>query len=410
MSFTVNGQTYLTIASGVIGNQTLELVIYFEPNTYELTYVTGDPTDPDAGKWVGAGDSSPATQFGYELNLPKNETLAVVTRTGYELRGWTTVETYSVRADGTIVTAGTDGLDVKEVVNARGQEALDVITWLGTLATGNYYAAGDLFKMPARDVNLYAVWTPTLTNYFVNRYSVARDGSVTLIDSENRTAPTHTMAEATDADKVIVGQFYRAPGSTAPASIESALVTPDGLATIQLYFDVTADTEYTVEFLRYTGTGLIEPINAFKANATSVGGTDVYDESLPADPDGAATNVLLFKGYANTRIYVDQAGTDTALVYYNNCLAKIAADAITGYAYNATFSVVIDGKTYTSTPTGIIGAGGALKLTLVFDAQQNDLIYDVNAAGDEAKGNAGWVIADQSPKPAPQHRYDGDAA
>lgn len=59
VSFTVNGQTYLTIASGVIGNQTLELVIYFEPNTYELTYVTGDPTDPDAGKWVGAGDSSP---------------------------------------------------------------------------------------------------------------------------------------------------------------------------------------------------------------------------------------------------------------------------------------------------------------------------------------------------------------
>lgn len=55
VSFTVNGQTYLTIASGVIGNQTLELVIYFEPNTYELTYVTGDPTDPDAGKWVGAG-------------------------------------------------------------------------------------------------------------------------------------------------------------------------------------------------------------------------------------------------------------------------------------------------------------------------------------------------------------------
>ena len=85
----------------------------------------------------------------------------------------------------------------------------------------------------------------------------------TRIDSVNRTAPTHTTATATDADKVITGQFYRAPGSTAPASIESALVTPDGLATIQLYFDVTADTEYTVEFLRYTGTGLIEPINAF---------------------------------------------------------------------------------------------------------------------------------------------------
>lgn len=101
--------------------------------------------------------------------------------------GWTTLATYSVRADGTIVTAGTDGLDVKEVVNARGQEAIDLATWLAAQITGTYYAAGDTFKMPANDMSLYAVWQPTLTNYFVYRYSRAVDGTITSSSTITRT-------------------------------------------------------------------------------------------------------------------------------------------------------------------------------------------------------------------------------
>ena len=296
--FTVNGKSFTSIASGIVANG-LELTLYFEPSTYELTYVTGDPTDPDAGKWVGAGDSSPATQYGYEFALPKNETLAVVTRTGYELLGWTTLATYSVRADGTIVAAGTDGLDVKEVVNARGQEAIDLATWLAAQITGTYYAAGDTFKMPANDVNLYAVWHADAHQLL--RLSLQRRRR--RFDQPDR----HHHAHGPDA--------YARRGDRCRQGGRRPELHPGRPDHRQRDRDAGRSRGHQA---------LLRSPRPTPSTRSSTGATPVPASSSSSTSSWAmtasSTYTRSFDGYANTRIYVDRDGVNEGINFYNNCV------------------------------------------------------------------------------------------
>lgn len=166
-------------------------------NKYTLRYETNDGTIKENASYTKAGEVA----FGTALNTPK---AADMTKEGYTFVGW-----YS-NADLTTDAPAT---------------------------------------MPAKDLTLYAKWTPnTDTQYTVEYYYQNADGTypTTASETAHRTGTTGTLAPVTTEDKADKESGKYTYDNSA-ANVESGTIAADGSLKLKLYFKLSK-IDYKIEY------------------------------------------------------------------------------------------------------------------------------------------------------------------
>ncbi|SEH71458.1 InlB B-repeat-containing protein, partial [Parafannyhessea umbonata] len=239
-SYTISPGSGTTDASGNIdGDGSLILRLYwYADRVSALTYDLGDLASVST-----MTDSTHRSDETFELKGKGD-----VSRTGYELVGWTTRQTVEV-----------DGSDVT-VSSARGETAFRLIDAIGVLNTQQgynqiFFAQGATYQMPTHDITLYAVWKPIEVDYTIIRSKLTGNGDEVVLTTDvySGLSDTELRFDATVAgyaggitsatlNVVPSGYHYLAQGQT--GSVGSHEVTtsaygnidPDGSSSFTLWY------------------------------------------------------------------------------------------------------------------------------------------------------------------------------
>ena len=215
------------LASGVFvkPDGTLVLKLYYVAKNLTLTYDPGANGSITAGGNEGTDpvDVTHRADHSFKLPAAADEKLTV-SRPGYVLKGWTTIASYGVASDGSIVSADTTGAIVKLIADALGAEAEAVIAWLEKMGTDPqgrpyYYVNGASFLMPVGNETLYAVWTPRSDIvYSVEHWLITGDGTFAPLDKDGNvirdangalvTGTPNTSADASDTTNAAYRVIY----------------------------------------------------------------------------------------------------------------------------------------------------------------------------------------------------------
>ena len=263
---------------------TLVLKLYYVAEEFKLTYVPGaDGTiTADGNKKTDPVDITHRADHTFGLPNATGDTAEKITveRAGYKLAGWTTVATYGVAADGSIVAADdASAVVVKNIADAKGLEAEAVITWLATLAVDSngrpvYYVNGATYLMPTNDKILYAVWAPRDDiTYYVEHWLLSGDGTFSPLNSDGTvrrdangaliTGTPNTSANASDTTNAA----YRVTYSNGKSDVVFDLDTIGGyMRTIAGYTYLLNNTSFTIE----GATGTTYAVKTIAADGTTV--------------------------------------------------------------------------------------------------------------------------------------------
>ena len=389
--------------------------IYFDLGTYgEMTLMDGTKI---------TGDSYYIEAFaGQRVQLTP---YSMVDRTGYAHMGWTLDKV----------------IDGVTVADAKGTAADDIYAAL--MMNGGYIANTGFWTASNTDVTLHAVWTPNVVRVMYNiggtgdvinngappsdmgfvddevtppgttllerpgyklrgwyyTYEVMVDGvPVNVGTSEGTLSVRAADVAAADTvkyvDDIINGNHFTRCNGT----LCDPYVIPAGaprIITLYAVWQADNTTEYTVEYYKVDGNGLLQDVVSLKAHG-------VTGESVTiVDPNSASYNPSVYAGRLEpwkSAFEGYEAQYTTPVTYDIDGRAGMTPIPVSGASISAASSFAdfygpfAFSYSILSAPTGVITADGNLKLTLFYSAKPSQILLDL---GDGSNTTGTWATGAQ---------------